>query len=502
MSAALLKIAVAGASGRMGRMLVEAVAASDDCVLSGALDVAGSPALGSDPLAALGKSSGVRITADLQAGLAGADVLIDFTRPEGTLAHLAVCRQLGVRAVIGTTGFSDEQKALIAAAAQHIAIVMAPNMSLGVNVMLKLLDVAARALADGYDIEVIEAHHRHKVDAPSGTALAMGEVLAKASGRKLDDCAVCGPPRRDRRARPTQHRLCRHPRRRHRRRPHRAVRRHRRAHRDHAQERQPRHLCAGQPACGAFPGRARAGPLRHGRRARHLMQGLSDFWGQADLVGRAVAALLLAMSVAVWVLILWKSWVLKRAASDLGGAVPAFWDAVSLNDGRARLRRLDREALLLPLLDAATLVPGGGTLQSAGRLDSQLTRRLRDALHRGLAHLQFGQVVLASIGATAPFVGLFGTVWGIYHALASIAAAGTITIDKVAGPVGEALIMTAAGLAVAIPAVLAYNVFGKRVAACEAELEGFAHDLREMVLDHQALTWPSDAWNAMPARGR
>jgi len=139
----------------------------------------------------------------------------------------------------------------------------------------------------------------------------------------------------------------------------------------------------------------------------------------------------------------------------------------------------------LPLLDAATVRPGSGTLQTSGRLDSQLTRRLRDALHRGLAHLQFGQVLLASIGATAPFVGLFGTVWGIYHALASISAAGSITIEKVAGPVGEALIMTAAGLAVAIPAVLAYNVFGKWVAACETELEGFAHDLREMVLDHQ-----------------
>ena len=176
----------------MGHMLVEAVAASDDCVLSGALDVPGSPSLGSDPLAALGRSSPVRISADLRAGLAGADVLIDFTRPEGTLAHLAVCRELGVRAVIGTTGFSDAQKAQIAEHARHIAIVMAPNMSLGVNVVLKLLDVAARALAQGYDIEVIEAHHRHKVDAPSGTALAMGEVLARASGRQLDDCAVWG----------------------------------------------------------------------------------------------------------------------------------------------------------------------------------------------------------------------------------------------------------------------------------------------------------------------
>jgi biopolymer transport protein ExbB len=215
------------------------------------------------------------------------------------------------------------------------------------------------------------------------------------------------------------------------------------------------------------------------------MQEFGDFWGQADTVGRAVAALLLLMSISAWVLIFWKAWVLKRAAADLARAVPAFWDAGSLDEGRTRLGRLDREALLLPLLDAATVQPGSGTLQTSGRLDSQLTRRLRDALHRGLAHLQFGQVLLASIGATAPFVGLFGTVWGIYHALASISAAGSITIEKVSGPVGEALIMTAAGLAVAIPAVLAYNVFGKRVGACEAELEGFAHDLREMVLDAQ-----------------
>jgi len=187
-----LKIAVAGASGRMGRMLVEAVTATEDCALSGALDVPGSPALGADPLAASGQRSGLRITDDLRAGLSGADVLIDFTRPEGTLAHLAVCRELGVRAVIGTTGFSDAQKSQIAEHARHIAIVMAPNMSLGVNVMLKLLDVAARALNTGFDIEVIEAHHRHKVDAPSGTALAIGEVLARAVGRELGDVAVHG----------------------------------------------------------------------------------------------------------------------------------------------------------------------------------------------------------------------------------------------------------------------------------------------------------------------
>jgi len=174
----------------MGRMLIEAVSQAPDCQLSGALDVAGSPALGSDPSAFLGQSSGVVMTSDLQAGIGNSDVLIDFTRPEGTLAHLKVCREQGVNLVIGTTGFTDEQKAEIAAAAQDIAIVMAPNMSVGVNVTLKLLEMAAKSLAHGYDIEIIEAHHRHKVDAPSGTALKMGEVIASALGRDLKDCAV------------------------------------------------------------------------------------------------------------------------------------------------------------------------------------------------------------------------------------------------------------------------------------------------------------------------
>jgi len=187
-----LRIAVAGASGRMGRMLIEAVSAADDLVLVGALDVSGSAAIGQDASAFLGQPCGVAIGVDLQAGLANAQVLIDFTRPEGTLAHLAACRRLGVKMVIGTTGFSDAQKAQIAEHAGHIAVMMAPNMSVGVNVMLKLLDTAARALGDGFDIEVIEAHHRHKVDAPSGTALQMGEVLAAALGRDLKACAVYG----------------------------------------------------------------------------------------------------------------------------------------------------------------------------------------------------------------------------------------------------------------------------------------------------------------------
>jgi 4-hydroxy-tetrahydrodipicolinate reductase len=189
-AAAALNVAVAGASGRMGQMLIEAVLGAQDMRLAGALDVAASPMLGQDAAAFLGRRSGVAVTADLGAGLADADVLIDFTRPEGTVAHLAECRRRGVGMVIGTTGFDAGQKAQIGAAASEIAIVMAPNMSVGVNVVLKLLDVAARALANGYDIEIVEAHHRHKVDAPSGTALKMGEVVAAALGRDLAQCGV------------------------------------------------------------------------------------------------------------------------------------------------------------------------------------------------------------------------------------------------------------------------------------------------------------------------
>ena len=184
------KVAVAGASGRMGHMLIEAIRASGDCQLTGALDIASSPAIGNDAAAFLGHASGVPISADVRTALASAEVLIDFTRPEGTLAYLKACRERGVNAVIGTTGFHEGQKEQIADAARDIAIVMAPNMSVGVNVTLKLLEMAAKALATGYDIEIVEAHHRHKVDAPSGTALKMGEVIAKALGRNLKDCAV------------------------------------------------------------------------------------------------------------------------------------------------------------------------------------------------------------------------------------------------------------------------------------------------------------------------
>jgi 4-hydroxy-tetrahydrodipicolinate reductase len=186
-----IRYAIAGSAGRMGRMLIEAVLKSDDGVLAAALEHSGSPFIGKDAGELAGSACGVNITADL-AALAGCDVLIDFTRPEGTLEHLQACQQHKAGIIIGTTGFDAAGKAAIEAAARNIPVVFAPNMAVGVNAVFKLLDVAARILSEGYDIEVIEAHHRHKVDAPSGTALRMGEVVAKALGRTLEEDAIYG----------------------------------------------------------------------------------------------------------------------------------------------------------------------------------------------------------------------------------------------------------------------------------------------------------------------
>jgi len=211
--------------------------------------------------------------------------------------------------------------------------------------------------------------------------------------------------------------------------------------------------------------------------------GILDTLAQADALGRAVALLLLTMSVASWVVIVWKSWLLRRAVHDVRLSTAAFWQASDLDDADKRLAAFDTRQLLLPLLRAARSLGSAPahTLATAGDQSQQLTRVLRDALHRVLARLQYGQVLLATVGSTAPFVGLLGTVWGIYHALTSIGLDGGFRIEQVSGPVGEALIMTAAGLAVAIPAVLAYNVLGRKVADIEAELEGFARDLRELL---------------------
>ena len=202
---------------------------------------------------------------------------------------------------------------------------------------------------------------------------------------------------------------------------------------------------------------------------------------QGDAVSWLVGVLLLIMSVASWVLILLKSWLLLRASRDISRSTAAFWQSASLADAGQRLQAFDRESLVLPLIDA-TRISASTTLAGAGERGQQLTRVLRDALQQVLRKLQYGQIVLATVGAIAPFVGLLGTVWGIYQALIGMASAGQITIERIAGPVGEALVMTAAGLAVAIPAVLAYNVFGHRIGRLEADLEGFARDLRDLLL--------------------
>lgn len=206
---------------------------------------------------------------------------------------------------------------------------------------------------------------------------------------------------------------------------------------------------------------------------------------QGDGVSRAVTLLLLAMSVSSWVVIVWKSWLLHRATGDVMRSVAAFWQSVSVDEALIKLKAFDALGLVSPLVSATQLKPNG-TLATAGDRSQQLTRVLRDALHATLAKLQYGQVLLATVGATSPFVGLLGTVWGIYHALIGMADAGQVTIDKISGPVGEALIMTAAGLAVAIPAVLAYNILGRTVGRIEAELEGFARDLRELICSQSA----------------
>ena len=205
---------------------------------------------------------------------------------------------------------------------------------------------------------------------------------------------------------------------------------------------------------------------------------------RGDGVSTAVALLLLAMSGGSWVVILWKGWLLRRALRDVARSTAAFWQARSLDDGRAAVQLFDRELLLQPLIEA-TRMNQAGTLAAAGDASQQLTRVLRDALHGVLLKLQAGQVWLATVGATAPFVGLLGTVWGIYHALLGMSGGTQVSIDQIAGPVGEALVMTAVGLAVAIPAVLGYNILGRYIFRIEADLEGFARDLRELLLTSQ-----------------
>jgi biopolymer transport protein ExbB len=207
----------------------------------------------------------------------------------------------------------------------------------------------------------------------------------------------------------------------------------------------------------------------------------AELFLQGDALAQGVALILFAMSVSSWVVILLKAWLLRRAGADVTRCLAAFWQSASVDQARQTMQAFDRESIIVPLL-VATRIEASQTLAGAGDKSQQLTRVLRDALHQSLAKLQFGQVLLATVGATAPFVGLLGTVWGIYRALIGIANAGQVTIDKISGPVGQALIMTAAGLAVAIPAVLAYNVLGRSIGRIEAQLEGFARDLRDLLI--------------------
>ena len=187
-----MKLVIAGAGGRMGRTLIEMTLASGELKLAAAVEVPGSPVIGKDAGELVGRPCGVKIASSFADAVARGDCLIDFTRPEATLAHLEPCLRKGVRMVIGTTGFSAEQDERIAGAAGKIAIVKAPNMSAGVNVAFRLVETAARTLGDAYDVEILEAHHRHKIDAPSGTALKFGEVIARALGRDLTRAAVHG----------------------------------------------------------------------------------------------------------------------------------------------------------------------------------------------------------------------------------------------------------------------------------------------------------------------
>ena len=204
-----------------------------------------------------------------------------------------------------------------------------------------------------------------------------------------------------------------------------------------------------------------------------------EFFLAGDALARVVAVVLLVLSVASWVLIVWKTWLLRSTARHCQRAIGAFWQSATVSDARQRVAAFDPQGLVTPFVAALDLQETSG-LGASGDLAQRRTRVLRDALHRASAQLQFGQVLLASTGAIAPFVGLLGTVWGIHRALVDIAGAGQISIERIAGPVGEALVMTAAGLAVAIPAVLAYNLLGRRIARIDAELEGFAQDLRDL----------------------
>ena len=212
-----------------------------------------------------------------------------------------------------------------------------------------------------------------------------------------------------------------------------------------------------------------------------MSAGMWQWLAQGDSVTKGTAAVMLVMSVLSWVVIVFKLWFMASAHRSVPKAIEAFWQMPNIAQAQARVKALDRQALVLPMAEAINqpgAAAGGPSLAQNAAQGQRLMRNLRSALGGASRQLQWGQTLLATIGATAPFVGLLGTVWGIHHALGTLAGSGQVDIAQLAGPVGEALVMTAAGLAVALPAVLAYNLLGRAASTLEALLEGFAHDLQ------------------------
>lgn len=212
-----------------------------------------------------------------------------------------------------------------------------------------------------------------------------------------------------------------------------------------------------------------------------MSAGMWQWLAQGDSVTKGTAAVMLVMSVLSWVVIVFKLWFMASAHRSVPKAIEAFWQMPNIAQAQAQVKALDRQALVLPMAEAINqpgAAAGGPSLAQNAAQGQRLMRSLRSALGGASRQLQWGQTLLATIGATAPFVGLLGTVWGIHHALGTLAGSGQVDIAQLAGPVGEALVMTAAGLAVALPAVLAYNLLGRAASTLEALLEGFAHDLQ------------------------
>ena len=422
------------------------------------------------------------------------------------MANLAACRELGVQLVIGTTGFSDSQKAEIAAAAKDIAIVMAPNMSVGVNVTFKLLEMAAKALSTGYDIEIIEAHHRHKVDAPSGTALKMGEVIAEALGRDLKTCAVYGREGITGERDPSTIGFA-------------AIRGgdivgdHTVLFAGTGERIEISHKSASRVsyAQGAlravrFLARPARRPLRHVRRSGPaLSAGMSvlELLTHGDGVSRSVAALLLVMSVSSWVMILWKAWLLARRHARRGAQHRGLLAIDFTRGGRAEPEGFRSRSA--GIAGGERRPPSGGAAPTTPRSAVSSTEPSASRGYfamRSMPHCDGCSPARSCSPRWEPRrrssgcsvrSGAFTERWS------DIAGqTGGFTIDKVAGPVGEALIMTAFGLAVAIPAVLAYNVFGRVVGRIEAELEGFAHDLLGMLGEPAQRETPPPPARPMP----